>query len=54
MSETPAPQIVTPQGKPASPAEKPCANCGKGLEFRKPQKTFGGEKYHCINCGGDW
>lgn len=46
--------IVDPQGKPARQAEKVCPSCGKGPEFRKPANTFGGEKFHCVNCGGDW
>ena len=55
MSETPAPVIVDPTGKPARAAKTDvCPTCGKGKEFRKPTGAFGGEKFHCINCGGDW
>ena len=52
MSETPV--IVNPQGKPARKTDDVCPTCGKGPEFRKAASTFGGEKFHCVNCGGDW
>lgn len=50
----PAPVIVDPQGKPAR--AKACPTCGAGPEHRKPMMTFGGgeNKFHCVNCGGDW
>lgn len=56
MTEKQTAVIVDQHGKPARQSDKACPNpkCGKGPEFRKPANTFGGERFHCVNCGSDW
>jgi len=53
MSETSV--IVNPQGKPLrTKPTSTCPQCGKGEECKRSAQTFGGERWHCINCGYDY
>ena len=54
MSEKQTAVIVDANGQPARQVAKACPSCGKGPEFRQSAGTFGGEKFHCVHCGGDW